>query len=657
MTNANALFSDLAAAGTMPFGAKFHKIDLHFHTPASQDARGRNRYNCNPYKVKYPAHQETAVYKEAVKSQQERILKQAQKVASDIVKGFFGAKLSLVAVTDHNSIGTIWPEAESKQVLMDIAAPTWYELIDDEAQKINKAKGDIVLAILPGVEISASGMHMLAIFPPQQPRRKVHFIICDLLHELGFAVEDWGKNPKVGSTSVYTTIDLISKKGGIPIPAHIDGSDQAMLELYRINSGAMQNVLNKKELRAVEIVKPSRFTRRDQKLDMPLGDWLAELRTKEDLSSFAYFQGSDAHDIKSIGKRFTYVKMTKPTFSGLATAIKMPLSRVRISDKYTSSFEGLYVYCVALDSAFSKKRIIRFNRHHNCVTGKKATGKSYVCRMMQAAVNPVTELKTGEHVTLIVEKFTDGVARYYAFIRDGGQGQPTIFELDQSNSLLTEIDRTQAENLKLIPNYYNAEKMEELITSRNRLDTFLNKYFGKPTQIQLRRLNQQFTITDFLSTKNQQLLSFGVKDGSYKLALNINWRTGKQKMNDFFSLNLSRRRTALMCMIIKQSQFGPAIVDAPGAYFDNEDIMRYLVPLISEFKDKQQIILFTNNPLLAVNTDPDNYIVLQSRGTKLNHVNAGFSIDVEEEKPLLLSIIEGSFRSFKKREDRYHNIS
>ena len=110
-------------------------------------------------------------------------------------------------------------------------------------------------------------------------------------------------------------------------------------------------------------------------------------------------------------------------------------------------------------------------------------------------------------------------------------------------------------------------------------------------------------------------------------------------------------------MIIKQSQFGPAIVDAPGAYFDNEDIMRYLVPLISEFKDKQQIILFTNNPLLAVNTDPDNYIVLQSRGTKLNHVNAGFSIDVEEEKPLLLSIIEGSFRSFKKREDRYHNIS
>ena len=105
--------------------------------------------------------------------------------------------------------------------------------------------------------------------------------------------------------------------------------------------------------------------------------------------------------------------------------------------------------------------------------------------MMQAAVNPVTELKPGEHVTLIVEKFTAGVARFYAFIRDGGQAQPTIFELDQSNSLVTEIDRTQAEDLILVPNNYHAAKMDELVTSRNRLDTFLKKYFGKPTQSQI----------------------------------------------------------------------------------------------------------------------------------------------------------------------------
>ncbi len=48
---------------------------------------------------------------------------------------------------------------------MDLAAPTWYELIDDEARKINREAGKTVLSILPGVEISTTGVHILAIFP------------------------------------------------------------------------------------------------------------------------------------------------------------------------------------------------------------------------------------------------------------------------------------------------------------------------------------------------------------------------------------------------------------------------------------------------------------------------------------------------------------
>ena len=100
--------------------------------------------------------------------------------------------MPLVAVTDHNSIGTLWTDSESNNRLMDLAAPTWYELIDDAARKISNARKTTLL-ILPGVEISTTGVHILAIFPPQTPRRKVHFMICDLLNEAGFEIEDWGK--------------------------------------------------------------------------------------------------------------------------------------------------------------------------------------------------------------------------------------------------------------------------------------------------------------------------------------------------------------------------------------------------------------------------------------------------------------------------------
>ena len=92
---------------------------------------------------------------------------------------------------------------------MDLAAPTWYELIDDEARKINQENGETILTILPGVEISTTGVHILAIFPPQNPRRKIHFMICDLLNEAGFEIDGWGKNPEVGTVSVFNTINLI----------------------------------------------------------------------------------------------------------------------------------------------------------------------------------------------------------------------------------------------------------------------------------------------------------------------------------------------------------------------------------------------------------------------------------------------------------------
>ncbi len=646
------LLSTFKSVKKMEYGAKFFKTDLHFHTPASEDARGKNKYGFNPYRKKiYPENDQSPHYNYKVEAIRDNIITEARELARKIVDQFLEANLSLVAVTDHNSIGTIWLDKESKKSNMDLAAPTWYELIDDEARKINREDQKRRLTILPGTELSTTGMHILAVFPPQNPRRKIHFMICDLLNEMGFSIDDWGKNPKVGTKSVFDAINLIIKKGGIPIPAHIDGSDQAMLKLHKINSGAMKNILINRHLSALEIVKPEKFSKKDTKLKKTLKHWIAEFRNKNNLSSFAFFQGSDAHELNAIAKRCTYVKMTSPTFEGLETAIKMPSSRVRISDLFINKHpEGVFVHSISFKNSFLGNRVIRLNRHLNCVTGKKESGKSLIFSLMQNAIKPGLHKIKGQ-VTLYIEKIINAKSSFYAFHSDG-ENFCGLYEINPDNSSVKPLRISQAENLGIIPGFYNSDKIEQLISSKNNLDMFLSTHFGKPTKPNTQHINKSFSIPDFLD-KEEQLLTLEVKNDKLSLAMNVNWRKAKEKMTDFFKLSMSIRRTALMCMFIIMKRFGPAIIDAPETHFDNEDIMNFLVPVIKKYKDTRQVILFTNNPVMAVNTDPDNYILLTLKGTKIKNILSGFAIDDQTQKHRLINIMEGNLKSFQKRGVRY----
>jgi hypothetical protein len=631
----------------LDYGAKFYKADLHFHTPASQDARGRNRYHFNPYRCRYPKKDDPN-YLQKLSAKRESILNDAKKVAKDIVQSFVDQSLSLVAITDHNSLGTIYNDAESKNTMMDLAAPSWYELIDDAAQQVNANAQKTILTILPGVEISTSGAHVLGIFEPQVPRRKIHFIICDLLNEAGFLIEEFGKNPEVGTASVFDTIELIISKGGIPIPAHIDGSDQAMLKLYKINSGAMGNLLANPHLKAVEIVKPSKFMRKDRKLKQPLYNWIDDLRKKKGLFSLAFFQGSDAHDTKSVAKRHTLVKMIEPSFSGLSTAIKMPSSRVRISDFNTINPQGLFIWGLYSEGGFRSKETIRFNRHLNCVSGKKETGKTTLFHTMQSAIHHNFKETANRYkkVILFVEKIENDTSRFYAFLREKNRIQ--LFNIDPVNHQVNELDLAKADDLQITPKFYHAQKIRQIISDETLFHDFLVKHFGRPCKTNIYKFNKQFAIPHFLEKDREQLFSLTEIKGKYHMAANINFNKGIEKKVHFFDLSTSIRKCFIVCMIIIMNRFGPAIVDAPENDFDNSDITDYLVPVIKKYKDSQQVIIFSNSAILAVNADTDNFILLEPK-----NIYSGLGIDFRKNLPQLMNVLEGGQRSFYKRNMTY----
>ncbi|VEN73249.1 conserved hypothetical protein [Candidatus Desulfarcum epimagneticum] len=633
-------------------GARFYKADLHFHTPASEDARGRNRYHFNPYKIAYPKDRDAPDYRERVAEIHEKIRLDSAELAKKIVARFLEVGLSLVAVTDHNGIGTIRTDDESESRHMDLSAPTWYEMIDDQAQKVNHAAGKTILTILPGVEISTTGMHVLAIFPPQKPRRQIHFMICDLLHEAGFSPDEWGKNPEVGTASVFDVIELITRKGGLAIPAHIDGSDQSMLKLFKLTSGAMKDVLKSPNLSAVEVVNPQKFMRKDRKLKKSLHKWITGLRAKEGLYPFAYFQGSDAHDIPSIAKRHTYVKMTEPSFSGLETAIRMPSSRVRVSAFHQGESPGFFLRSLHLNTDDHGRRDIRFNRGLNCVTGKKGAGKGGIFALMRR-VSSLENSPGARSVILIVDQVSDSGTSHYAFCQFGKKTVPGFYEIDPVKGAVKKTDRVRAiehaRELGVLPKFFNAAKIGDLVSSPDKMNVFLTKHFGAPSKQNAGAFNQRFALPGFLEEKPDPLLWIEAKNGVWRLFVNRGWRKKKEEMTAFFDLGVSLKKTAVLCMIFIMGRFGPTIVSAPEADFDNRHITDFLVPVIKSNKDRQQGILFTNNPILAVNTDPDNYVILDSLGGKVKKIESGFAIDDLDNKEALLDIVEGSVKSIKRR--------
>lgn len=639
---------------SLPFGARFYKLDFHFHTPASEDARGADGYAFNPFAtLVYPPLDYTWEQTVQIRGLQENVLKEATEVASHIVDRMLEEGLSIVAITDHNALGTIWPTPESGEGLrMDLLAPTWYELIHAEAERRNKLSKKTILTILAGVEISTTGVHILAVFPTTSPRRRVHVTISDLLMAVGLEVEDFGRNPRVGKASVQMTLEEITRRGGMAIIAHIDGSDQALLDLYPITSGAMKNVLTSEHLTAVEVVSPARMMRVDKKLKQPLSQWIDEQRQDVDLGPMPWVQGSDAHALKEIGKRFTYAKMSSPSFDGVRAAFQSPSSRLRLGGLSEPTSNGLYLYGVELKSPYFGQRFVRFNRHLNCVVGRKECGKSAFFGLLRKAAHGGTDVD-GE-ARLIVDFRGESNSQLYCF-ESNEAGDVSLYKLNRAQGTLTleRLENDAPEWNTLRPKFFDEDRANRLITSIDEFQGFLVKYLGEPSKTNQGKVNPIFDLPAFLSNVSAPLLVFEAKDGAWQVSLNVNWRLGKPELVPFEKLTRSLRRIALLSILLLTNKSGPLLIDEPGDQFDNEDIVTFLVPLIRQLKDQNQMLFATGNSNLAINADPDNYVVIDTDRGKILGIRSGFALDNQEQRQALVTLMEGSLKSYRARGTRY----
>lgn len=99
----------------------------------------------------------------------------------------------------------------------------------------------------------------------------------------------------------------------------------------------------------------------------------------------------------------------------------------------------------------------------------------------------------------------------------------------------------------------------------------------------------------------------------------------------------------------------PIILDQPEENLDNETIVSLLVPVLTEAKQKRQIIMVTHNPNLAVVCDAEQIIHCEfdrTNGHKISYTPGAIECSIINNK--VVNVLEGTMPAFDNRRVKYH---
>lgn len=330
------VLEDADALLSLPSGAVFRRVDLHVHTPASPDTH-QNWKTAKP---------------------------------EDVVQNALASGMDVIAVTDHDS-------AE------------WCDAVRDAAK-------DTPLVVFPGVEISTSEGHLLAIFDPSTPAQTIR----ELLIRCGIAATEFGKPGVLASGQLDHVAKQVEAAGGIAIAAHVDQAKG----FWRVLDGSRarrQQLYGCPSILALEVVSEAELN------TFLEGDFGGARRIPCIQGSDCWPERGDAHQLDAIGRRHCLIKLDDLSVAALRHALLDPSLRVRLVSQEQAEPVAV-IEGVAVTGGFLDGQRFRFNDNISCLIGDTGAGKSLTLELIRFALDQ----RTAPHV---LSKIADEVERLLQF--------------------------------------------------------------------------------------------------------------------------------------------------------------------------------------------------------------------------------------------------
>jgi hypothetical protein len=225
--------------------------------------------------------------------------------------------LDIVAITDHNTVEGV------ARLRAEIERLTWLEANDrlrpQERRELDEYRrlGDKIL-VLPGFEFTATfGFHILAIFPPETPLRKLELLLLRLGVPIDRLTE--GSTEAGPTTDVLTAYHAINDAGGIVIAAHANSTHGVALQGMSFGGQTRIAFTQDRYLHALEVNDLESTSRRATArfFDGSKPEYPRRMHC---------IQGSDAHRLNrdpkdknrlGVGERVTEILMPEVSFDAL----------------------------------------------------------------------------------------------------------------------------------------------------------------------------------------------------------------------------------------------------------------------------------------------------------------------------------------------------
>lgn len=373
-----------------------------------------------------------------------------------IVEAALANDIEVVAITDHYRI---------------LSAVTLIEATE--------AAG---IVVLPGFEaVTKEGIHVLALFDPGTPAKRIERVIGDC------GIHDTGAVSPTGKYDVVQCVENAREWAAVFVAAHVYSSGgllQALKGEARIKAWTNPGLLACSVAGSVSSAPDSiRAILENKDPNYKRARRMAILNAQDVVCP------EDLADSSS----YCWVKMSKASVEGLRQAFLEPESRIRLETDPAPT-EHVELACVAWQGGFLDGEAIHLNENLNVLIGGRGTGKSTVVESIRyvLGLEPLGEeaaknhggivqhvLKSGTKISLLVHSYRPNRRDY---ILERTVPNPSVVK-DMQNDVL------DLRPLDVVPGVevYGQHELSELSRSPRKLARLLDRFVKRDDDLATQR--------------------------------------------------------------------------------------------------------------------------------------------------------------------------